>query len=104
MEGRKTERTTRSHFSPLCFVQLPCAVTSGNLVPGAKVIHGSLLVKPSERHFVIRERATGVQQRKDEEQAPTSTCNAGGPAGGLAKNDGKEDHVESARKSVAYTK
>ena len=63
-------------FHPL-FVQQPCAVTLGNLVPGPQVIHWSLLVTPSERHFVIRERATGVQQRKDEKQAPTSTCNAG---------------------------
>ncbi len=60
------EDPTRSHVSTSPFSEQPCAVTSGNLVPGPKVIHGSLLVKPSERHFVIRERATGVQQRKDE--------------------------------------
>ena len=45
---------------PPLFFQQPCAETSGHRVPGPKVIHGSLLVNPSERHFVIRCN-TGVQ-------------------------------------------
>ena len=73
---KKLERTTRSHVSSsVCSATLCCDFVQPRAWSQSDPWITS--VKPSERHFVIRERATGVQQRKDEEQAPTSTCNAG---------------------------
>ena len=69
-EDHSVTRFTSSVFKE------PCAVISGKHVPGSKVVLRSPVVNPSERQFVIREGgATSVQQRKDEEEAPTSSCN-----------------------------